>query len=152
MLGLDPDRMNEDLESPWIVPDSGLKSENMPEPMRPTRIQSCTPHHPEADIFPFPEYRDNMILAGNEVDDMELCMDVLYGVDPGESERNHGMASVYGRTGLIVWSDPWMPTSWEVEEGFARKWRRLVGNCAGLIESTNYWRKSRGERPLVLDV
>ncbi|KAE8445267.1 hypothetical protein EG329_013639 [Mollisiaceae sp. DMI_Dod_QoI] len=134
ILGLDPERMNEDLDSPWTVvgEGEGLRSEEVPEGMRPTRLQRRVRHHPEADIFPFPEYRDNMILAGEEIDDMELCMDVLYGIDPREMEREHGMVGESGRTGLIVWSDPWMPSSWEVEEGFARKWI------------------SRGERPLIL--
>ncbi|KUJ16704.1 uncharacterized protein LY89DRAFT_561096, partial [Mollisia scopiformis] len=145
ILRLDPDKMNDDIESPWIE-GSDLAVENLPETMRPTRLQREIPHHPEADMFPFPEYRDNLILAGKEVDDVELCMDILYGVDP---EEIRGSAS--GRTGLIVWDDPWLQTSWEVEEGFARKWKRLVGNCGSLINSTNYWRRSRGEKPLLLD-
>ncbi|CZR66670.1 uncharacterized protein PAC_16571 [Phialocephala subalpina] len=157
MLGLDPDRMNDDIESPWVDEKSGLKSELLPETMRPTRLQREVSHHPECDMLPFREYRDNLVLgfARKEIDDVELCMDVLYGVDPSESERVNkcvsGVGEVTGRTGLIVWSDPWLQESWEVEEGFARKWRRLVENCLPLIESTNYWRRSRGERPLMLD-
>lgn len=155
MLGLDPDRMNDDIESPWVDEKSGLRSELLPETMRPTRLQRELSHHPECDILPFTEYRDNLILAGKEIDDLELCMDILYGVDPTESVGGNvceaGLSAVSGRTGLIVWSDPWLQESWEVEEGFARKWRRLVGNCGALINSTNYWRRTRGERPLMLD-
>lgn len=151
ILKQEPDRMNDDLESPFILQDPRVKVEELPPTMRPTKIQTEVPHHPEGDMFPFPEWRDNFILAGKEVDDVELCMDLLYGVDPVESQ-NDNVGSVAGRTGMIVWDEPWLQSSWELEEGFARKWRRLVGNCTALIESTNYWRASRGERPLLLDV
>jgi hypothetical protein len=41
--------------------------------------------------------------------------------------------------------------SWEVDEGFARKWRRLLRGCDALVRSSNHWRASRGEKRLVLD-
>lgn len=84
-------------------------------------------------------------MAGGAIDGDELCVDMLYGVEDEWSEE-----AVGGRTGLIVWSDPWLEGSWEVEEGFARKYGAMLVGCRGLIESTNYWRRSRGEAPLLL--
>lgn len=147
MLKQDPKKMNDDLESPFISDDPDLDIQQLPPMMRPTVLQKTVPHHPEADMFPFPEWRDNFILGGKDIDDVELCMDLLYGV---EDETDHG--SSVGRTGMIVWDEPWLQTSWEIEEGFARKWGRLVKGCHSLIESTNFWRASRGERPILLDV
>lgn len=70
-----------------------------------------------------------------------------YGVDWNDSAVSR---SGLNRTDMIVWSDPWLQTSWEVEEGFAIKWRKLFKGCQGLLESSNYWRVSRGEPPLVM--
>lgn len=39
-----------------------------------------------------------------------------------------------------------------MEEGFARKWARVLKGCGELIESSNFWRRSRGEGRLVLEV
>lgn len=90
---------------------------------------------------------------------MELCTDVLYGVDevaeadPYRKPRRceAGPYGGSGRTGLIVWADPWLQESWEVDEVFARKYRRLLKGCDALIRSSNHWRASRGEKRLNLE-
>jgi hypothetical protein len=71
---------------------------------------------------------NNLLLAGKAVDGDELCTDVLYGVEDEWSVGDGGMG---GRTGLIVWSDPWAEGSWEVEEGYARKTAAMLVGCQG---------------------
>lgn len=160
LLGLDPDAMNDDIASPFAT--SQLQLSNLPPTLHPTCLQRTIAHHPEIDVFPFPMYRDNLIRAGSTIDDMELCLDVLYGVEldvdcnpilrePVKDCRDIGLGDG-GRTGLIVWSDPWLQSSWEVEEGFVRKYKRLLVGCDELIRSTNYWRRQRGERPLAFEL
>lgn len=69
-----------------------------------------------------------------------------------ESNGNSRDGGLNGRTGLIAWGEPWLQASWEVEEGFARKYKDFFGGCVELLESTNHWRASRGEGPLILDL
>lgn len=159
LLGLDPDEMVSDIESPFSSRNPGaVDLGKLPPMLRPTTLQRTVPHHPEIDVFPFPAYRDNAILAGDEIDDNEICNDMLYGVEYSREDDEGGMStpgckgkSFGGRTGLIVWGDPWLASSWEVEEGFARKYRRLLLGCDDLLKSTNFWRERRGEARLVLD-
>ena len=56
-----------------------------PESLIPTTTQKTVPHHPEADCFPFPRFRDNLIIAQRDgtVEKGEFCMDCCYGVDDG---------------------------------------------------------------------
>ena len=51
---------------------------------------------------------------------------------------------------MIVWSEAWDPRSWEVTQGFVRKWGWLLGGCGDLIEASNWWRARRDEPPLVV--
>ncbi len=167
---MNPDDMNLDLMSPFISfhDDTGIvrgESEmdfwdtTLPETLRPTRLQRTVPHHPEIDVFPFPRYRDNLILAGKGIDDVEICLDLLYGVEESDLDlmqisRGNGVdcretgQGFGGRTGLIVWSDPWLRSSWEVE---ARKYKSLLVGCRELIDSSNSWRAKRDEGPLLLE-
>jgi hypothetical protein len=57
----------------------------LPATVQPTALQKVIPHHPEYDCFPFPRYRDNVIMASHNktINPAELCMDVCYGVDTG---------------------------------------------------------------------
>ncbi|KAH7384979.1 hypothetical protein BKA64DRAFT_697091 [Cadophora sp. MPI-SDFR-AT-0126] len=152
ILGLDPDLMEDDIPSPFQAPHDSLVDlmSRLPDSLKPTMLQLTVPHHPELDGFPYPELRDNCIRAGESFDTDEFCMDMLYGVESGqESSQCKGKSSVgNGRTGLIVWSDPWLSGSWEVDEGFARKYSWLLKGCREIRESTNFWRRSRGEPPL----
>jgi len=146
LLCLDPDRMHEDIDSPFLSDEGRRLARILPPTLQPTTLQQLVPHHAEIDAFPCPGFRDNLLMAGGAIDGDELCVDMLYGVEDEWSEE-----AVGGRTGLIVWSDPWLEGSWEVEEGFARKYGAMLVGCRGLIESTNYWRRSRGEAPLLLE-
>lgn len=90
------------------------------------------------------------------IDDVAFCQDLVYGVDDGSGAPrgvNTGQCArndPNGRTGLIVWDDPWLQSSWEVEPEFAKKYKVLMRGCGELIVSTNRWRESRGEEPLDL--
>jgi hypothetical protein len=161
LLGLDPEDMPHDIPSPFHSPNARRHLPALlPPSMRPTAIQLRVPHHPELDIFPFPEIRDRFILAQDSIDDLELCHDLIFGlnssveVDSARSCRNDvedadAASMMTDRTGLIVWGDPWLPDSWEIGEAFARKYRSLMDDKA--IECTNYWREMRGEEPLDLE-
>ena len=162
ILGLSPGDMESDIDSPFNSvlngsPQVSISLGKLPPTLRPTRLQCTTRHHPEIDIFPFPAYRDNLLLAGTAIDDHQLCIDIFFGVESSETSegtrRNcqDGPFSTSGRTGLIVWDDPWKPESWEVDEGFARKYKSLLRGCDALLKSSNYWRSMRGERRLVLE-
>ncbi|GJC94823.1 hypothetical protein ColKHC_03649 [Colletotrichum higginsianum] len=69
-----------------------------PSTLRPTSVQKAVIHHPWIDLFPFPRFRDNTLLAmaAGMVDDDELCRDILEttGEDLG------------ARPSLIVWASP----------------------------------------------
>lgn len=125
--------------SPFNQSGPWPSSPNTPKCLEPTPVQRSVAHHPWLDIFPFPKFRDNMILAqdANILDDDELCEDV--------AEAN---LENIERPGLIVWGDASLPHSWEVSPKFLRKWGWLLQGCPEMLEATNRWRQSRGERLL----
>ncbi|KAL2060983.1 hypothetical protein VTL71DRAFT_9035 [Oculimacula yallundae] len=157
ILGLDPILMEDDIPSPFLACNHDVVTliERLPPALKPTALQLTVPHHPELDGFPYPELRDNFIRAGEGFDADAFCVDMLFGVDTSAYETSvdadgnvRREENRSGRTGLIVWSDPWLSGSWEVEEGFARKWGWLLKGCEEIVQSTNFWRASRGEVPL----
>lgn len=83
--------------------------------------------------------RDNILVGvGDDFDDTPLCQDLV------EDQTSPGDSS-----GLIVWGDPWEPSNWEVSEEFVTKWSWVVRGCWELFKSTNQWRTTRGEEPLL---
>ncbi|KAL5352849.1 hypothetical protein ACLOAV_002797 [Pseudogymnoascus australis] len=108
----------------------------IPPALVPTALQKSIPHHPWLDVLPFPRMRENLILAGDAWDD-ELCGDMT-GFFHAPS----------GRGGVIVWGEPWDPRGWEATDEFVEYWGWAIEGCREIVESTNYWRASRGERPL----
>lgn len=166
LLGLAPELMtDDDVLSPFNDSSSLTKQlpRFIPPSLQPTYIQKHVKHHPEADMFPFPCLRDNMILADGEYDDYDFCEDLMgvtchvHGGDPSTDElqkTSMTMENSPPRTGpgLIVWSDPWRPGSWEMTESFARKWGWLFAGCKELVDSTNYWREKRGEERLIFEL
>ncbi|KAJ5810771.1 hypothetical protein N7447_010287 [Penicillium robsamsonii] len=107
----------------------------IPTSLQPTRIQKSIPHHPWLDFFPFPKMRDNLIEAGDDWDDEQLCHDIMGFW--GESTMD---------AGLLVWGEPWNVQNWEVTEPFLKKWQWVVRGCPELMNATNKWRARRGER------
>lgn len=132
----------------WMVDDDsisifnlqvpGFTEDDIPLSLRPTVIQRKVPHHPWLDFFPFPRMRDNLILAGDSFDDEQLCHDVTAFWD----NKSVG-------TTLLVWGQPWDPKNWEVSEAFIRKWGWSLKGCSEILQSTNTWRRRRGDDPLV---
>lgn len=80
-------------------------------------------------------------------DEAALCLDTLECLFHDYYEDDYE-----DRKGLIVWSDPWSVSAWELSEGFVRKWGLLLKGCDELVEATNYWRLVRGKSPVALSV
>ncbi|KAJ5772360.1 hypothetical protein N7520_002889 [Penicillium odoratum] len=81
-IGLNLDDMTDDAISPFNLasgPEVLLSHDNVETPLslRPTKIQRTVPHHPWLDFFPLPKMRDNLIEAGDDWDDCELCNDIM---------------------------------------------------------------------------
>ncbi|PYH34737.1 bZIP transcription factor [Aspergillus neoniger CBS 115656] len=123
------------LDGPHVVPKDHV---GIPHSLRPTALQRATPHHPWLDVFPFPSMRDNLIRAGDDLDDDELCHDLTASWDTRSSNAT-----------LLVWGTPWDPGNWEVTEDFAKKWEVFLRGCPEILRSTNSWRARRGEKPLI---
>jgi hypothetical protein len=139
ILGLTSDHLHDDAISPFNTagPWQNDYLLNLPINLQPTLIQRSIPHHPWLDLLPDPQMRDNLILAGDFEEETQLCLD-MKGVGSARS----------GRSGIIVWSDPWDPAGWEITEPFVRSWGWVIRECHDLAHSTNKWRAKRGERPL----
>ncbi|OOQ81969.1 hypothetical protein PEBR_40957 [Penicillium brasilianum] len=116
----------------------GFSEFHIPLDLRPTEVQKRVPHHPWLDFFPSPTLRDNLIALQDEIDDEDLCHDLMAFWDT----RN-------ARAGLLVWGPSWQTNSWEVTESFLIKWGFLLYGCTALLKSTNFWRVQRGEKPLI---
>ncbi|EED16578.1 conserved hypothetical protein [Talaromyces stipitatus ATCC 10500] len=106
----------------------------LPPSLQPTITQYTIPHHPWLDLIPISKLRDNVIRAGDSIDDLKLCHDMCgYRVST---------------TGIVIWKEPWDPSGYEVTERFLELWGWTVEDCWELFESTDRWRVKRGERPL----
>ncbi|KAJ5540423.1 hypothetical protein N7494_005499 [Penicillium frequentans] len=148
LIGTDLDEMNDDAISkfntflPSPPPNIGGSSPDqtteihLPVSLRPTKIQRTIPHHPWLDFFPIPKMRDNLIQAGDEWNDEELCLEIMGFWTNASSED----------VGLLVWGDPWDVRNWELTEAFLKKWQWVVRGCPELMNSTNAWRAKRGEK------
>jgi hypothetical protein len=131
------DWMHDDALSPFSTMGPGYVDEQkLPPSLRPTRMQRTIPHHPWLDFFPIPKIRDNLLTTGEDnFDDCQLCVDIM-------GFWNPAMDSCC----MLVWGDPTDPNNWEVTERFLQKWPWVVRGCPGLMESTNNWRRKRGEK------
>ncbi|PLB46197.1 hypothetical protein P170DRAFT_390734 [Aspergillus steynii IBT 23096] len=128
--------LHDDAISPFSTHQPGyVEDPNLPVSLRPTPIQRRISHHPWLDFFPDPRMRDNLVSAGDAFDDEQLCIDIM-----GFWDMSNESCS------LLVWGDPSDPANWEVTEQFLRKWPWVVRGCGGLMEATNRWRASRGEK------
>jgi hypothetical protein len=99
-------------------------------------------HHPWIDLFPIARLRDNILWASvchDVVDEDELWYDLVE-----MKSTNDGKPS----PSLIAWGQPWDPRGWEVSVPFLQKWGYLLQGCPEILDSTNFWRESRGERRL----
>ncbi|GAM40307.1 hypothetical protein TCE0_038f12562 [Talaromyces pinophilus] len=123
-----------------------LPDKTVPPTLIPTPLQRSIPHEAWIDLFPLPALRDNLIRLRGMIDECDLCDDILGTMYDEEVSRHDE------RDGMIVWGEPWDVYSWELMEGFVKKWACMLVGCDELIDSTNRWRVKRGEEPLVVDV
>lgn len=140
LIGLSLDSLDDDAISPFNIGtasgESPVDDDTIPVNLRPTKLQKTIPHHPWLDFFPLPKMRDNLIQAGDEWDDEELCHDIM----------GFWNTASKGEAGLLVWGDPWDIRNWEVTEPFLKKWQWVVRGCPQLMDATNAWRTKRGEK------
>lgn len=114
-----------------------INEKDLPVSLRPTQIQCEIPHHPWLDFFPFPRMRDNLISAGDKLDNGQFCVDVIGFWDVSTESCS-----------LLVWGEPSDPKSWEITEAFLKRWPWVVRGLPELIDSTNYWRTKRGQNSI----
>ncbi|PLB49927.1 hypothetical protein P170DRAFT_380198 [Aspergillus steynii IBT 23096] len=130
---------DDDSISIFSMAGPSLSEGTIPPSLRPTALQRTKPHHPWFDVFPFPRMRDNLITAQDDFDDEELCHDLMAFWDIQNTE-----------TAVLIWGSPWDPRNWEVTEAFVRKWGWVIDGCSEIQESSNRWRRVRGEKALVI--
>lgn len=116
---------------------------NVPESLRPTKLQTESKCDAWINLFPCPTLRDNMILKAGHYGRDEFLYDAAGRL---EHECQNGESST--SPGLLVWSNPWTPYGWEMTETFMQKWRFLLEGCHDLVAATNHWRGMRGEPPV----
>ncbi|KAF7919350.1 uncharacterized protein EAE97_011682 [Botrytis byssoidea] len=141
-LGIPSDVItNDNATSAFCPPSVGVNGIlALPPTLRPTDLQTQIPHHPWIDCLPVPQMRQNLIRAGNTYDVMDLCGDLVGLFSAGT-----------GRTGMVIWGEPWDVAGWEVTEGFLERWGWTIKGCWDLFESTNRWRAERGQMALQFD-
>jgi hypothetical protein len=136
-MGFTMEWLEEYAISPWISNSTHANEIVCPESLRPSTLQRTVVHHPWIDLFPVPKMRDNLLLAGDSYDEYALCNELV-----------NFCNVTHDKTGLVVWRDPWDPSGWEISESFLSKWGWVVDGCDELLQSTNYWRMTRGENVL----
>ncbi|TPX18315.1 uncharacterized protein E0L32_011764 [Thyridium curvatum] len=139
----------------------------LPETLRPTLKQQKVIHSTWIDLIPFPRMRDNLIKWEAHFDHFDFAMDItgMYSSwrampisNSAEGRpvavRQHVLLPytddevTVDRRGLVVWGEPHVLENWEATPGFYKKWWWAVEGCDELLESTNKWRRIRGEEPL----
>lgn len=137
LLGIPLQGIEDDTPSPFNTPQpSPYEDRKLPRELSSTAVQIYIPHHPWLDCFPFPQIRDNLIRVAHLFNDCDLCTDIM---DPAG-----------GNVGMVIWGDPWLPSSWEVSEFFIKKWFWVIQGCPEIIQSSNAWRARRGLKRLGL--
>ncbi|VUC27895.1 unnamed protein product [Clonostachys rosea] len=136
---LPPAKQSALLLPPLLVPSPAT----FPASLYPTSLQLSRLYDPRIAIVPCPTMRDNLILFSGAYDIERLVSDLHGGLFEGFRDTN--------MCGVMIWGEPWSSASWEVTEGFARKWGFLLEGCYDLQDATNRWRESRGEEPIRWD-
>ena len=138
-------------------------SSQLPGDLAPTCSQMNVIHSAWINFLPFAAMRDSLIKHEFEFDHSEFVRDLVeeqinphvFSFPPsspmGTNRRKSEDEPSNAPTGLVVWGDPHINDSWEATPGFLRKWAWAVRDCQELIDSTNRWRESRGEEPLVVE-
>lgn len=150
ILGLDFDTMCcDETLSPFLdVAHDEPHLTLLPPGLRPTHLQCKAAHHPCWDIFPDPVVRDNVFLRGeDQIDDIDLCEQIV-----GDGSVIADDDDTENRTGLIVWGEPADINSWEASESFVKLWPWFFKGAVELMLSTNRWRATRDQPPIVFEM
>jgi hypothetical protein len=139
---------SDDCSSPilQVLPKESTVLGILPPMLRPTTLQQTVAHEEWIDLFPHPVMRDNLILASGKFDEDDLWLDTIGGLFEGLPDSH------VEQHGVIAWSPPWHFSGWEITEGFLRKWGWTLKGCQDIIDTTNHWRRQRGEEPLVVEL
>ncbi|KEF54972.1 uncharacterized protein A1O9_08624 [Exophiala aquamarina CBS 119918] len=151
----------------------------IPPSLQPTLLQQEINHESWIDLFPLPALRDTLIRAVGTYNECDLCGDMVGAiVEKGGAEdaqrdgissspssgasRNTSITRPRGapnppssavlpdeNKGLIIWGNPECIGSWEVSEGFARKWGWMIKEgCGELLRATDSHRQARSDDPI----
>ncbi|KAK0388812.1 hypothetical protein NLU13_5055 [Sarocladium strictum] len=141
----------------------------IPSTLQPTDLQRTVPHATWIDFFPFPQMRESLIRRHADFSHRDMFHDMVGGLmdevylrnGPDHSDKSGGprlrvlpssrrKSQRDDRKGIILWGDSHLQSSWEFTAHFLQKWSWIFGASHEMIESTNFWRRQRGERPLNL--
>lgn len=134
-MGLTLDLLNEDLASQFNL--VGPSTLHLPASLHPSQKQRRIIHHPWIDLIPMLSLREALLDRVEVLDEDELCDDL------------YGACGSSGEAGLRIWGEAWDPSAYEASEKVIRKWGWMVKECPDIIESSNYWRRQRGEKAIV---
>jgi hypothetical protein len=138
LMGLTLDLLDEDLASQFNIDSSTMT--HLPASLCPSQKQRNIIHHPWVDLIPMLSLREALLDRAEVIDEDELCGD-LYGACVSSEE-----------VGLRVWGESWDPFAYEASESLVNKWSWLGRECPDIIRSSNYWRKQRGEKAIVVEI
>jgi hypothetical protein len=105
-------------------------TQNLPSSITPTQLQRSVPHRSYLDMLPWASLRDRLLKSLSVINEDEFML-----------EMRNGNLRIWGAV-------PWEPMGWEVSKEFAKRWWFLMDN--GILQTTNFWRSQRGEKPLSL--
>jgi hypothetical protein len=112
-----------------ILTISSTPSPSTPRSLAATSLQRAIPHLSYVDILPFPSMRDRILNAVSIIDEDDLCNDLV-------------------QEQIQCWSRfAWDSRGWELPASFVDKWWFLIDE--EVVDSTNFWRRERGDPELV---
>ncbi|KAJ5420611.1 hypothetical protein N7465_003130 [Penicillium sp. CMV-2018d] len=140
LLGLTIDLLNEDIASQFNLVGPLMSAVHLPASLFPSQNQRKIIHHPWIDLIPMLSLREAFLIRADVIDEDELCADF------------YGACGLSQEVGIYVWGEAWDPSAYEISETIIRKWRWMATDCPDIVKSSNYWRRQRGEKPIVLEI
>lgn len=140
LLGLTFDLLDEDLASQFNLVGPLMSTVHLPASLFPSQKQKNIIHHPWIDLIPVLSLREALLIRVDVIDEDELCGDFYGACGPSKE------------VGIRVWGEAWDPSAYELSEAIIRKWRWMATDCPDIVKSSNYWRRQRGEKPIVFEI
>ena len=104
-------------------------SENLPGPLKPTKIQLETPHYYGIDLIASPSLRDRLMTVTSDV-----AQSFVSEIGVLANERDDA---------LVIWGDdPLNEMSWEFSQAVLERWGWMLGR--DWVQRANFWRRQRG--------